>query len=175
MITDLTSHLRDRHLDLELHKPILDHDECVAIFLLWNLSGQVTGFQQYRPNANKVRNNDPHLSRYFTKRPKGVISIWGLESLHLTPAKLFITEGIFDAARLTERGYSAIAVLSNDPSSDVRSWVRLLNRDTIAVTDADAAGRMLASVASRALVCEAGKDLGDAPDEYVDQLLKEFG
>jgi hypothetical protein len=36
---------------------------------------------------------------------------------------LFITEGIFDAARLTERGASAIAMASNDLDKTTARWL----------------------------------------------------
>jgi hypothetical protein len=73
----------------------------------------MTGFQQYRPAANKQKDNHPRDSRYFTYRKNRVVGVWGLESWSLSNT-LFVTEGVFDAARLTARGYSAIATLSND-------------------------------------------------------------
>ena len=100
-------HLKDRHVDLELHRPAIDEVERVATFYLYNLSNQFVGYQQYRPDANKTKNNHPKLARYFTYRKQPTLAVWGLESLHLTPHVVFLTEGIFDAARLTERGYSA--------------------------------------------------------------------
>jgi len=36
----LREHLLNRHLDLELHRPMLDEDEGLATFYLYNLSGQ---------------------------------------------------------------------------------------------------------------------------------------
>ena len=37
----VTQHLKDRHLDLALHRPMVDEDGRVATFLLYNLSGQL--------------------------------------------------------------------------------------------------------------------------------------
>jgi hypothetical protein len=42
------------------------------------------------------------------------IAVWGLESYDNSSKYLFITEGIFDIARVTESGYGA--VLGNDPN-----------------------------------------------------------
>ena len=170
---DLVGHLKQRHLDLELHRPVLDHAESLATFFLWNLSGQMVGFQQYRPGADKAFKNDPRLARYFTFVGHPTVAVWGLESLDLTPDVVFITEGIFDAARLTQRGVSALAVLSNNPSTDVKNWLRCLPRRRIAVCDNDAAGRRLARCGDVA-VLTPGKDLGESPEEFVSDLIRRF-
>lgn len=170
---DLVRHLEERHLDLALHRPALDHVESTATFFLWNLSGQMVGFQQYRPGANKMVHGDARLARYFSCVGRHTVAAWGLESLDLTPGVVFITEGIFDAARLTRRGVSALAVLSNDPNTDVKNWLRCLPRRVIAVCDNDAAGRRLARCGDVA-VSTPGKDLGESPEEFVSDLIRRF-
>lgn len=167
-------HLRSRYFDTKLHTHWVDEDEGVATFPLWNLSGQMVGFQQYRPSANKQKNNHPRDSRYFTYRKNNVVGVWGLESWKLSN-KLFITEGVFDACRLTARGYSAIAVLSNDLDSSTKEWLYCVraSRFVIAVCDNDAAGRSLAKHGHVAHIVEE-HDLGDASDEYVSNLIKKY-
>lgn len=167
-------HLLDRHIDLQLHRPMIDEAERVATFWLYNLSGQIIGYQHYRPDNSKELNNDPNESRYFTcvKGPK--IVCWGIESLHLSPNVLFVTEGVFDAARLTELGYSAVAVLCNDPKPEFKTWLSMLPQTKVAVCDNDAAGRKLAKFGDYAEFT-LGKDLGDSDDSYVQELLKKYG
>ncbi len=167
-------HLKGRHLDLNLHNPMIDEVERVATFYLYNLTGQIVGYQQYRPDAGKTKNNHPKEARYFTFRKQPTLALWGMESFYLTPHVLFLTEGAFDAARLTERGYSALATLSNDPSPDLKNWLRMLNRKVVAVCDNDKAGLKLAKFGDVAVFTE-GKDLGEADDEYVTNLLNEYG
>lgn len=167
----MIDHLRSRHLNIELHRPLIDDVERVATFYLWNLSGQLVGFQQYRPEGEKRPNNNPKLGKYYTYRKQPTHTVWGVESLYLTPDILFVTEGLFDAARLTERGYSAIAVLSNDPPYDLRNWLRCLNRTVIAVCDNDKAGKRLAKFGDIAVYTEE-KDLGDSTDEEITELLR---
>jgi hypothetical protein len=167
----LKEHLLSRHCNLELHRPWLNEEEYVASFPLWNLSGQMVGFQQYRPLAPKQRQNHVRDSRYFTYRKQPTLAFFGVETLHLTPNVLFLTEGVFDACRITERGFSALAVLSNDPSKDLKGWLRSLNRKVVAVCDNDAAGRKLAKFGDVAVFCD-GHDLGDASKEYVTKLLE---
>lgn len=167
-------HLVGRHLNLELHRPVVDEVERVATFCLWNLSGQLVGYQQYRPEGEKKPQNNPKQGRYFTYRTQPTHAVWGVESLHLTPNVVFLTEGVFDAARLTNRGYSALAMLSNDPSEDVRNWLSCLNRRVVAVCDNDKAGQRLAKFGDVAVFTE-DKDLGDSSEDEVTELLKQFG
>ena len=167
-------HLKDRHVDLNLHRPWIDEDERVAVFYLYNLSGSIIGYQQYRPDADKMKDNHPKEGRYFTYRKQPTLAVWGVESLHLTPHVVFLTEGVFDAARLTERGYSALAVLTDNPTKDLRNWLSMLNRKVVAVCDNDAAGRRLAKFGDVAVFTE-DKDLGEADDEFVTRLLNEHG
>ena len=169
----LVEHLKSRHLRMDLHKPVLDHVEGVVTFYLWNLSGQLVGFQQYRPFASKTPSNHPRESRYFTYRKQPTLAVWGVESLHLSPEVVFLTEGVFDACRLTELGFSALAVLSNDPSPDLKNWLKSLNRTIVVVADNDAAGRKLAKFGDRVVFCE-DKDLGESTHEFVDSLVAEF-
>lgn len=170
----LVEHLRSRHLDLQLHRPIVDEVEDVATFYLWNLSNQLVGYQQYRRSGEKKPQNNPKQGKYYTYRKLPTLAVWGVESLHLSPHVLFVTEGIFDAARLTERGYSAVAVLSNNTGWDLRNWFGMLNRRVVAVCDNDAAGRALAKFGDVAVFTD-DKDLGDSSDEYVTGLLRKFG
>ena len=169
----LKTHLRGRHLDLELHRPMLDEVEQVATFYLWNLSGQLVGYQQYRPLGEKKPQNNPRQGKYFTYNHQPTLAVWGVETLHLTPHVLFLTEGVFDAARLTERGYSAVAALANNPLG-LESWLGCLNRRVVAVCDNDVAGRKLAKFGHQAVFTEE-HDLGDSSAEYVTNLLRMYG
>ena len=171
----ILEHLKSRYFDLNVHTAWIDEEEGVATFPLWNLSGQMVGFQQYRPSADKKRDNHPRDSRYFTWRKNKVIGVWGLESWNFSNT-LFVTEGVFDAARLTERGYSAIASLSNDVDDSLKRWLWMVRkvRRVVTVCDNDTAGRKLAKFGTVSHVMEEGKDLGEASDEYVTHLLKEY-
>ena len=170
---DLLEHLKLRHLRTDLHKPVLDQDGGVATFYLWNLSGQLVGYHQYRPEASKAPSNNPKDSRYYTYRKQPTLAVWGVESLHLTPSVVFLTEGVFDACRLTELGVSALAALSNNPTPDLKNWLRSLNRKVVVVADNDKAGRALAKFGDEAVFCEE-KDLGDSSEEFVHELVYKY-
>jgi len=170
---NLTEHLKSRHLDMTLHHPVLDEGTRTVTFFLYNLSGQLVGFQQYKPDSDKKLSNDPRDSRYFTYKNSQTLAVWGVESLHLTPNVVFVTEGVFDAARLTERGVSALAVLSNNPKPELKNWLSALNRKVVVVCDNDNAGKMLAKFGDVAVFTEE-KDLGESPDEFVTNLVNQF-
>lgn len=168
-------HLLSRHLDMSLHRVWIAEELHCASFPLYNLSGKLLGYQRYRPGASKALNNDPREGRYFTRLVNGDIGIWGLESWSLSNT-LFLVEGLFDAARLTSRGYSAIAVFSNEPSYSAREWLyaSCSNRRVVAVCDNDTPGRKLSRYGHTHHVMEDGKDLGEASDSYVTDFLKEY-
>lgn len=167
-------HLQLRYFDTHLHTAWTDETEGVATFPLWNLSGKLVGYQQYRPSATKKKDNHPKMSRYFTYRKNRVVGVWGLESWKLSNT-LFVTEGTFDACRLTALGYSAIATLSNDVDDSTARWLWAVRkfRYVVAVCDNDRAGRRLAKCGHTFHVVESG-DLGDASKEYVEQLVKKY-
>jgi hypothetical protein len=175
----MLQHLKDRHMDLNLHTVWVDVDAGVATFPLWNLSGQMVGYHTYRPGGSKDKKNDPG-GRYYTARGEKLIprqcqtvAVWGMESWSLSNT-LFVTEGIFDACRLTQLGISAVAALANDPDGSMRNWFMMVrrNRPVVAVCDNDPAGRKLAKIASRTVTVDSSKDLGDATEEYVRNLIE---
>jgi len=176
----LTNHLLSRHVDLTLHRPIIDEANGVATFLLYDLSGRIVGYQQYRPSSDKRRHNDPRLSRYFT-RCGGYDSkycVFGMESLHLTPRLVFITEGIFDCVRITRRGVSAVAVLTNSPCQSLQTLFKILPQTKVVICDNDdnRAGdklRVLASSVNHIHYTDA-KDLGDSSEDYLTRLLERY-
>lgn len=168
-------HLLSRHLDMELHRVWVAEELGCAVFPLWNLSGKLLGYQRYRPGASKALNNDPREGRYFTRLVDGNTGVWGLESWSLSNT-LFVTEGIFDAARLTARGFSAVATLSNDVSPTLARWLWLArkSRPVVVVCDNDAAGSKLAKYGSASHTVAEYKDLGEASDSYVTDFLKKY-
>ena len=170
----VAEHLVDRHLDAALHRPVVDEVERTATFYLYNLSGALVGYQQYRPEGEKKPQNNPKQGKYFTYRKQPTLAVWGVESLHLTPNVVFVCEGAFDAARLTQRGVSALAVLSCNTGWDLRNWLGMLNRRVVAVCDGDKAGAQLAKFGDVSVCLLGGKDLGEADDETVDFLLHHF-
>jgi len=168
----ILQHLKDRHVNLSTYSLTVDEKERVATFLLFNLSGVVCGYQQYRPDADKKRKNDPRSGRYYTYRTPGQIAVFGLET-YFRPGPLFLTEGVFDAVRLHNLGLPAVATLSNDPKHIV-GWLRVLSRRKIAVCDPGPSGALLAQHADEVLTCPGDQDVGAMPAAQLSNLLEAY-
>lgn len=169
-MVDFISHFRDRHLQPERYS--VHWDDETACFVLFNLSGEIVGYQRYRPFAPKVMRNDEVEGRYYTyytgDKHNKRFSVWGLESFSYDSRFTFVTEGIFDACRFHNFGWPAIAVLSNDPKY-LRNWLYIVGqqRKLITVCDGDDAGRRLAKFGHTSFICPVGIDVGDATDQWV--------
>ena len=168
---EIQRNLVQRGVDPERTHLIIDEDAGVASFLLYNLSGQLIGFQQYRPDAPKTIRGPE--ARYWTQISKGQTPVWGLDSLSPSSKRLFIVEGIFDAAKLHRQGEAAVAILGNAKSRGVQGWLEVLPQTIIAVLDRDEAGSALKAGADIHLTVPAPhKDLGDMTDAEVAAFLR---
>jgi hypothetical protein len=180
----LDRHLKSRYLNTRVHRVWVNEEDRVATFPLWNLSGQMVGYQAYRPDADKMQKND-EKGRYYTYRgnkhyPKHskTVAVWGMESWSLSDT-LFLTEGVFDATRITYWNVSAVALLSNHPNSSLRAWLKIVSagRKVVLVLDRGESGGWLRSCSrnnsSVVHLPEEFKDLGEASEDYVEGLINE--
>lgn len=180
---DMTSHLKSRGVDASKTRYVLDEDSGDTFFFLYNLSGQMVGYQKYNPlydkkgqNARKMK--DPTKTKYYNwvgDELKGKkIAVWGLESLSFTDKYLFITEGIFDIARAHQAGYAGIAVLCNNPSPQLKNWLKTLPQTKIVIYDNDEAGEQLRKLGDYSFSVEGGKDLNDLSEEEAKEFLDDI-
>ena len=137
------------------------------------MDGKFVGYQHYRPDCNKTKGNSPKDGRYFTYRKKEVWVPWGMESYYFNNGLVFITEGIFDACRLTNHGATALATLTNNPPVDFLNFLSFLHRPIISVLDNDPAGKKLAKCGDYVETVPQG-DLGDSDESYVHYLLTKY-
>lgn len=191
----IKEHLVERGLDISRNDVVIDEVHSVVTFYLYNLTGQLVGFQQYNPHAAKVNGTKAKrmksrtsgdarardMMRYFTfmgdegcaKR----IGVWGVDTLDRRPYT-FMTEGIFDAVKVHNAGHPCIAVLTNNPRH-IKSWLLSLGRKLIVVNDNDVAGTRLsyASDFSRN-VGDPWKDLGKMSQDdatcFIDETYRQF-
>lgn len=177
----LEQHLKDRYMDVTRYTSVwVDEETQTATFGLYNLSGKLVGYQQYKPFGSKDhrQEKDPRNMKYFTHAtPEGKTKsavFFGAETVNMMTDKfLFVTEGVFDAVRIHNCNLPAIAVLSNDPEH-LRSFLRSLPQVVVAVCDDDKAGRRLGRFADEVFVVP-NSDLGDLSqtecDEFVSSML----
>lgn len=174
---ELKQHLEDRHLNINLHRVIISNE--VATILLYNLSGQIIGYQRYNPSFPSTMPGDGKQAvlrdrRYYNYISPGMIGLFGIESYDVNCSCVFVTEGVFDACRLTNRGACAIAMLTNSPSSSMKNFLTCLGKPLIAICDNDKAGMRLRSVGNHFEIVQGGKDLGECSEDYVDYLMNKY-
>ncbi len=180
----IKEHLMSRGLSNFDHL-FLNEEENIATFLLFNLSGQIVGYQQYNPEGTKQIRNDVKFRdklKYFTyagdegdqNKGKKKIAVWGMHTLNLNSDVLFICEGIFDACKIHNEGHQAIAVLANDPQH-LATQLAILNKKIIAICDHDSAGNKLAKFSKVSVTVPSPyHDLGEMPQEIVNTWIKDI-
>lgn len=169
-IEQMDRHLRCRHLIPERYRAVW-LAEGMATFGLWNLSGQLVGVQEYRPDKPKQISKHAHPSekRYSPRIPPNRSAVWGLET-YVFGRELFVTEGIFTAARLHHLRLPTIAVLCANPMH-LRAWFRALGCRITTVTDGDLAGETLVSYGDFVARMPDGHDASSVPIEILTHAL----
>lgn len=151
-------------------KTKFDLDKQILTFYLWNLSGQLKGFQRYNWQGKKTISNSEE-GKYFSISPGGC-EVYGLEWLNPDLPVTFICEGIFDAISLLNFG-NAVAVLTNDPKP-LKEQLRLLPGKKVVVCDNDKAGRKLAKYGDDYILCPEGEDPNSMSLPDLKALLGEY-
>lgn len=152
----------------------LCEDVNLAYFWLYNLFGQIAGYQQYNPNGTKNisrKEMNPRDQKYYTYLSEHLFwegnksCFWGTQFYNHNKKDVFLVEGIFDAVKIINEGYNAFATLNNDPRI-AKNYIKLLKdrHNIIVIADNDAAGRKLLKYGDSSYVCE-GHDLGDMTQE----------
>ena len=118
-MSDIHTELLRRHYNYNKFVVWIDTNSNLATFPLYDTVGRLVGYQQYNPSTQEKKSNDPKFSRYFTYH-RGVTDtgygvVWGLDNIQNHNGTLFVTEGVFEAARLLSLGYDAVAILTSCP------------------------------------------------------------
>lgn len=178
-VIDIKSHLISRGVNLKNTKIFIDHETNEATFLIYNLSGQIVGYQKYDPLGSKK--NDGKNVKYTTivgmDGCRKKLAVYGLETLKFKSNILFVVEGIFDSIKLHNLHIPTIAVLSNNPKH-LKLWLKSLGRMKIAILDNDDDPQKseLASMCDKSHHVPGGwKDLGEMGHEDVTIFMKSLG
>ena len=181
-MTNLKRHLKERNVNLELYPDCVVCEETNTFTMyLWNLSGQLLGFQTYKPNKPKNdKNLNPRDQRYFTfvaknSQNSNQLTAWGLHLLNPKKRNLFVCEGFADAVRLHNLGLNGLALLACDPKP-LKSWLWTLGYNVVPVCEGDKAGLKLKKLSNNGDVVflEENKDLGDLTDKELKETFKRF-
>ena len=186
MTFNIEQHLLERHIDFAASGVWCDSENHVAYFPLWTINGQMIGYQKYSPLESKKKHNTGKYYTYTTfSQEKGqrkfnhTVPVWGLESLMDHHKVLYVTEGIFDAARLIEYGAAAIAILGKGDNTSIKNYLSILKGSKRIVFILDPDQKKPAINAEFHRVDVPGKpnaDLADAPAQYINEnILDKFG
>lgn len=169
---NIKQHLIDRYVDLNIHKPHTTNTS--ATFMLYNLSKQLVGWQRYSPLQPHLCSNDLN-GRYYTYRSAQQLAIFGFETYNINLSRIFITEGIFDAVRITRHHCCALALLTNSPNSSMLNLLSCLPNKITVIIDNDKGGELLykktKSVTS-SFITPPAKDLGECDEAFITTILK---
>lgn len=158
-------HLKSRGMNTSLYPSLAATNE-VATFTLFDFSGRLSGFQQYRPLGEKKESNKTS-GKYWSYVPNGGVGVFGLESMDFTET-VYLVGGLFKAATLHRLGYTALHV-SAVSYKVLRPQLRLLRRPYVGVGDNDDEGRQFAA---RYRGFTSPLDLDEMKDEDVHELLR---
>lgn len=158
-------------------KVFVDRDNCRATFLLYGLkSERLLGYQTYNPKSLDKKSNDPLNGRYFTYQPRtkhsGDYAVFGSEYVEGRDI-VFITEGIFEAVRLIEMGYDAIAVLCSSPPEGMVREIHRRWKKVVWCGDNDKAGNSSSLVDNSERMC-FNKDLDEVDEQTLVSEISKF-
>lgn len=178
----LHQHLLSRGCDPLNYHVQVDEEARVATFFLYTLTGQLAGYQTYRPEGVKNTSEGrklgfkPQELKYFTyvsrdeKKMQFTVAVFGLENFDWKKRTVYVVEGLFDAVKLHSLGLNAVAVLCNNPKP-LRAFFKALGMRVVGVLDNDAAGLELAKVCDEYHLCPPGRDPGDMTPCELKELL----
>lgn len=109
---------------------------------MYDFGRRYTGYQQYRPGADKKPQNHPKLGRYYSHVSEGQVALFGFESWDFSEF-VYLTGGLFKAATLHRLGYSALHV-SGVSYRYLKPQLELTRRPFLAIGDNDDEGRQFA-------------------------------
>ena len=176
-VNDIIAHLKERGVDPSKTHVIVDVENKIATFLLYNLSGQLVGYQRYNPNGDKKDRSNSLGAKYYSYISKespatSKLAVWGLDNVTTKDRILYVTEGIFDAIKIQNAGLPVIAVLGNNPKP-LKAWFKALGKHTIAILDDDAAGEKLKNITDDSVVVPGPyKDIGEMPQDVADKFIQ---
>jgi len=181
MKKSITTHLKERHLDIALYPSLFISEEFgKAYFYLYNLSGQIVGYQCYTPmlpkRANGALDCDRRYNTYITKVDGEImLTAFGLDMLDPTKREIFLVEGVFDACRLHSMGLNSLALLCSDVGY-LKSFLKSLGYKLIPVCEGDEAGLKLAELATHkeVIYLEEGYDIGDMEETEIEKIFLKY-
>lgn len=163
--SEVIDHLYERGMNPYFYNVSVFDD--MAVFPLYDFSGKMVGYQNYRPFAERNHKN-VHEARYFTYLPKATNGYFGTESL-MSPGTVYLVEGVFKAGVLHRLGFPAVALMGSETKRHL-TQLKLLGRPYVGIGDNDKAGMAFAKALNGFV---SPTDLDEMTDEAILELLNE--
>lgn len=171
---NLLEHLIGRDCDFTSDKSVIpDPVNNVATFLIWNLSGELAGYQRYNPMTTDKKTNNPKEARYFTRVKKGRYAPYGLEQ-YAQDEPLYIVEGVFDLFSMRKAGANnVLAILGSKPPNNFFNFLKSHQNEIIRVIDGtgDDKVKRLHLGEDRVIMCPEGEDPNSLPNTILKELI----
>lgn len=141
----------------------LDIDNEILTFPLYTEDTlKFSGVLRYDWKGNKKSKTTPKYTLVG-------FGVWGLETVNATYNYILVVEGAFDALRLQEYGYNAVALLNNSGKHQIpRLRKAFPDKVIIAVCDGDKAGLNLSKYVDKFVQCPPNED----PNSTEEQLMR---
>jgi DNA primase len=151
-------------------KSWVDWDQELITFPIYTIDGKMVGYQKYNWKEDKTRDNQARYYTYADKAYKNCV-VYGLDNC-FGYGPVFITEGIWNALRITNCFRDSLAMLCNNPSKQTKQWLKMVypNRTIVAICDNDEAGKLLGRSADYSFV--APIEYGDINDMSTDECMR---
>lgn len=118
----------------------------VITFPIWNLSGQMLGYQEYKWLKPKTHGNHPRDQKYYTYLSKNTLGVYGLNLLPKNYlGTIYLVEGVWEVVYGYAFGIPCIAVLGNNPKQ-LKNWIDSIPNKVAALCQPDKAGKKLANI-----------------------------
>lgn len=169
----LADHLERRNFPLVFHPDtVLNHEERTVTFPLWDLSGRMTGYQQYRPDSKDKKSNNKEHARYYTHNDRWKSVMWGTNTIQWNKPFIFVQEGVFDACPFHHFNIPAVAILSYN-NVEAYKALRSTGKKLFTIADGDKSGRKLLKTISdgRWLGYSDYHDVSDIPLGKLFQMI----
>ncbi len=146
-------HLEDRSFGIGMQADgkyyYVDMENEVVTFPIWNLSGQMLGYQEYKWLKPKTHGNCPRDQKYYTYLPKQVLGVYGLDQLPENYlGTIYLVEGAWEVIYGGVFGLPCVAVLGNNPKQ-LKNWITSIPNRVVSLCQPDSAGKKLANLSKQ--------------------------
>lgn len=151
-------HLESRSCFEEFVEFWADDEAHVVTFPLYDITHNLIGYQQYRPDGDK-KSHEKECAKYWTHHLPGTSRFWIPKTYDSSKRIVFVQEGIFSATPLVTLGHNVVAILSSD-NKDALKNLRIQGHYLIGICDGDQAGKKLSRHLDDAIILPEGEDVG---------------